>query len=124
MGLGDESYFYAFSGFPACSLRRDISNAYALHGGTDSGGWQHCAAARRRWAWASEQPSGQVSMGLAAVPAPPKPDCGLQPRVALADAGRAATLQTEEETETGAPRRLLSETHVGETSQDGGEEKP
>ena len=113
MGLGDE-IFYTFSGFRACSLRRNISDAYALRGGADSQGWQHCAAARRRgWAWAPEQVGEQVSMGLAAVLAALKIDCGLQSRVGLVDTGRVATLRTEEETETGAPRRLLSETHCG-----------
>ena len=127
MGLGDE-IFYTLSGFRACSLRRNISDAYALRGGADSRGWQHGAAARRRgWAWAPERVGGQVSMGLAAVLTALKPDCGLQSRVGLADTGRVATLRTEEENRNwGSKKTALRDPQrpVGETGQDGGKEKP
>ena len=70
---------------------------------------------------------GQVSMGLAAVLAALKPDCGLQSRVGLADTGRVATLRTEEENRNwGSKKTALRDPQrpVGETGQDGGKEKP
>lgn len=98
-------------------------DAYALHGGQTAEGGSTVQLLGRRWAWASEQPSGQVSMGLAAVPAPPKPDCGLQPRVALADEEGQRPCKQRRKQKLGL-QEDCSQRPMGETSQDGGEESP